>query len=72
MSNLLILPLLGGVLVLAGDAEDVSGDLQVDAELNRLHHLLAASSGAVINKPKSYERRVFVFIREEIRLSNTS
>ena len=55
VSNLLILPLLGGVLVLAGNAEDVSGDLQVDAELHRLHHLLAASSRAVINKPKSYK-----------------
>ena len=55
MSNLLILPLLGGVLVLAGNAEDVSGDLQVDAELHGLHHLLAAASGAVINKPKSFK-----------------
>ena len=55
MFNLLILSLLGGVLVLAGDAEDVSGDLQVHAELHRLHHLLAASSRAVINKPKSYK-----------------
>ena len=57
MSNLLILPLLGGVLVLAGYAEDVSGDLQVDTEVHRLHHLLAASSGAVINKPESYKLR---------------
>ena len=55
MFNLLILSLLGGVLVLAGDAEDVSGDLQVHAELHRLHHLLAASSRAVIDKPKSYK-----------------
>ena len=52
MSNLLILALLGGVLVLAGNAEDVTGDLQVHAKLDRLHHLLAASSGAVINEPK--------------------
>ena len=57
VSNLLILPLLGVVLVLAGDAEDVSRDLQVDAEVHCLHHLLASSSGAVINKPESYRLR---------------
>ena len=55
MSSLLILPLLGGVLVLAGNAKDVSGDLQVDTEVHCLHHLLAASSGAVVHKPESYK-----------------
>ena len=48
---LLVLPLLGGVLVLAGDAEDVLGDLQVNGEVNRLHNLLATASGAVVHKP---------------------
>ena len=48
---LLVLPLLGGVLVLAGDTEDVLGDLQVNSEVDRLHNLLATSSGAVVHKP---------------------
>ena len=48
---LLVLPLLGGVLVLAGDTEDVLGDLQVDGEVDRLHNLLATASGAVVHKP---------------------
>jgi len=47
----LVLPLLGGVLVLAGDAEDVLGDLQVNSEVDRLHNLLATASGAVVHKP---------------------
>ena len=48
---LLVLPLLGGVLVLAGDTEDVLGDLQVNGEVDRLHNLLATASGAVVHKP---------------------
>ena len=49
--NLLVLPLLGGVLVLAGDTVDILGDLQVNGEVDRLHHLLATASGAVVHKP---------------------
>ena len=48
---LLVLPLLGGVLVLAGDTEDVLGDLQVNGEVDRLHNLLATARGAVVHKP---------------------
>ena len=48
---LLVLPLLGGVLVLAGDTEDVLGDLQVNGEVDRLHNLLATASGAIVHKP---------------------
>ena len=49
--GLLVLPLLGGVLVLAVDAQDLLGDLQVHRELHRLHHLLAAPRQTVVHKP---------------------
>ena len=45
-----VLPLLAGVLALAGLAQDVSPDLQVDTELHLLHHLLTAASRPVVNK----------------------
>ena len=53
----LVLPLLAGVLALAGLAEDVSPDLQVDTELHLLHHLLTAASRPVVNKPLQVENK---------------
>ena len=53
----LVLPLLAGVLALAGLAQDVSPDLQVDTELHLLHHLLTAASRPVVNKPLQVENK---------------
>ena len=50
-SEQFVLPLFAGVLALAGLAQDVPPDLQVDTELHLLHHLLTAPSRPVVNKP---------------------
>jgi len=50
-----VLPLLAGVLALAGLTQDVPADLQVDAELHLLHDLLTAPSSPVIDKPLEVE-----------------
>ena len=50
-----VLPLLAGVLALAGLAEDVPPDLQVDAEVHLLHDLLTAPGSPVIDKPLQVE-----------------
>ena len=50
-----VLPLLAGVLALAGLTQNITANLQVDAEVHLLHDLLAASCGAVVNKPLQVE-----------------
>ena len=50
-----VLPLLAGVLALAGLTQDVPADLQVDAELHLLHDLLTAPGSPVIDKPLEVE-----------------
>ena len=56
-SEQFVLPLLAGVLALAGLAQDVPPDLQVNTELHLLHHLLTASSGPVVHKPLQVENK---------------
>ena len=51
----LVLPLFAGVLALAGLTQDVAADLEVHTEVHLLHDLLAASCGAVVNKPLQVE-----------------
>ena len=52
-----VLSLLAGVLALAGLAQDVPPDLQVDTELHLLHHLLTAAGRPVVNKPLQVENQ---------------
>ena len=52
-----VLPLLAGVLALAGLAEDVPPDLQVDTEVHLLHHLLTAARRSVVNKSLEVENQ---------------
>ena len=52
-----VLPLLAGVLALAGLAEDVPPDLQVDTEVHLLHPLLTAARRSVVNKSLEVENQ---------------
>ena len=52
----LVLPLLGGVLGLGDRAEQLATDLEVDAELHLLHHLLTPPTGPAVHKPATEDK----------------